>query len=161
VLEQLTHLDSVAVVSSESLTRSDITDSYSDAEARVAVLQASRTQLLQLMAKANNVADTILVEDRLTQVNGQLDVLLGQLKRMDGDMAFSTVTLYATLRWKPQLEAFSVLAVVYRAGELLATVAQRLLVAGIYAVVFSPFALLFFVAVLFSFRLILSRLSRE
>jgi hypothetical protein len=161
VLEQLTHVASVASVSSESLTRSDVTDSYSDAEARVAVLQASRTQLLQLMTKAHNVADTILVEDRLTQVNGQLDVLLGQLKRMDGDVAFSTVTLYATLRWKPQLEEFSVLGVVYRAGELLATVAQRLLVAGIYAVVFSPFALLFVVAVHFIVRLVLSRLSRN
>jgi len=161
VLEQLSHLETVTHVQSESLTRTDITDNYSDAEARVAVLQASRTQLLQLMSKAHTVQETILVEDRLTQVNSQLDVLLGQLKRMDSDVAFSTVTLYASLTWTPHVEEFSVWGVVYRAVQLVATVAQRLLVAFIYVVVFSPLALLFIVAVHVIVRLVLSRLSRN
>jgi hypothetical protein len=161
VLEQLSHVDTLVSVTGQTLTRKDITDVYSDAEARVAVLQASRTQLIELMTKAKSVAETIQVEDRLTNINSQLDVLLGQIKRMDGDVAYSTVSLHANRYWNQHSNEFSFIEVVNRAVQVLTTIAQRLLVGCIYAVVFIPFALLVAVVLYFVVRAALNRLPRN
>ncbi len=43
------------------------------------------------MQRATIVSEILQIQAQLTQTNQQLDVLLGQLKRMDGDVQYSTI----------------------------------------------------------------------
>ncbi len=96
VVKRLEENDNVFRIEHVSLTSSDVTGQHADATAQVAVLQATRKQLMELMRKASTVQDTLLVQDRLTQINSQLDVLLGQLKRLDNDVALSVIRINAS-----------------------------------------------------------------
>lgn len=89
-LEQLSKLGSV---DSKEITQSDITDSYIDTESRIKALEAEEKALLALLEKSDVLADIISVQDRLTQVRGELESFKAQLKAYDSQIDYSTVSI--------------------------------------------------------------------
>ncbi len=71
----------------------DITRQLIDLNARLVNLQAQRRVLLGLMHKATTVAASILVENQLSQVQGAIEQLSGQLRYLHDRADFSTITL--------------------------------------------------------------------
>jgi len=84
-----------AKVDSETSSGSDVTDEYTDLDARLRTLQATETQLLTLLGNAKNMTEILQVQDRLNTVRGQIETAKGRqalLTRLS-DLATISVSL--------------------------------------------------------------------
>lgn len=71
----------------------DVTLSYVATESRVAALEAEEKRLLELMDKAETMADLLEVEARLTEVRSDLESTASQLRVMANKVSYATVYL--------------------------------------------------------------------
>lgn len=83
----------IATVTSKEIGLQDVTSSYVDTESRIKALETEQESLLSLLKKAINVSEVIEIQDRLTQVRGELESYKAQLKLYDEQIAYSTVTV--------------------------------------------------------------------
>ena len=83
-------------VDSEGSTTSDVTDEYTDLGSRQRTLEATYTQLLTLLNKATTVADILTVQDRLNDVQGQIEQIKGRIQLLDSLSDEATITLHLT-----------------------------------------------------------------
>jgi hypothetical protein len=93
VLGQLRDLG--AKVDSEASNASDVTEEYSDLSARQRTLEATESQLLQLLGRAQNVGEILQVQDRLNSVRSEIERVKGRMSLLDklSDMATINVQL--------------------------------------------------------------------
>lgn len=87
-------------VEAESSTSQDVTDEYVDSNSRVRSLRATEESLLELLSQASDVEDTLLVRAELTQVQAEIEGLLGRIKLLEQTAAFSLINV--NLRLAPQ-----------------------------------------------------------
>lgn len=86
--------DNVTVVS-YSQSSEDITNDYYDIESRINTLTIEQTQLLALLDNDDNsLSDTLTIVERLSEIQGSLDVLNGTLSGYDSLVDYSTVNVY-------------------------------------------------------------------
>ena len=71
----------------------DVTLTYVSTESRVAALEAEEARLLELMEKAENMADLLVIEERLTEVRSQLESTASQLRVLANQVNYATVRL--------------------------------------------------------------------
>jgi len=89
-LEKTTDLGNV-IDKSENIE--DVTTEYTDTQARLTSLKTEFDRLLVLIGKAEKLEDIIKLEERLSQVRYQMDSLTAQLKIIDNEVDFSTVSM--------------------------------------------------------------------
>ncbi|MEE8363125.1 MAG: DUF4349 domain-containing protein, partial [Dehalococcoidia bacterium] len=80
-------------VESESSTSQDVTDEYTDLQARIRNLEATEEALLALFDRADTVEAAIQVQTELTRVQGELERLEGRLNLLAQTSAFSLVNI--------------------------------------------------------------------
>lgn len=80
------------VVSSEK-NLEDITLNYVSAESRKAALEAEEKRLLELMEKAETMADLLEIEKRLTDVRYELESTASRLRTYDNKIDYATIYL--------------------------------------------------------------------
>ncbi len=80
-------------ITSKNANVDDITETYTDIEARLETLKTQETRLLELLAKANNLDEIIILEDKLSNVRYEIERYTAQIKNFDTRIAYSTVTL--------------------------------------------------------------------
>lgn len=75
----------------------DVSAAFSDLEARIRNLAAQEGVLQDLMRQARSIADTITVQQQLSQVRGEIEQLTGQRNLLDNQTSLATVaaTLHA------------------------------------------------------------------
>lgn len=98
--QALAQIRDVAVeVESERSSANDVTEEYTDLEARQRNLEASEQQLLTLLSQAKNVQEVLLVQDRLTSTRSEIERIKGRLNLLTRltDLA----TIQAQLRAEP------------------------------------------------------------
>lgn len=83
----------LGVVESRSLHAQDVTDEYYDVESRIAALEKTHTQLLDLLGKARNVQEALEVRRSLDEIAMELEVLKGRMRKLQNMISFSTLTL--------------------------------------------------------------------
>lgn len=71
----------------------DVTNAYYDFEMRLENAEKARQRYLELLAKAENVEAALKVEKELERLNGEIDAIKGQLKRLQHLAAYSTITI--------------------------------------------------------------------
>jgi len=71
----------------------DVTSAYLDIESRMTALRTEQATLLELMDKAENMADLLEIQARLTEVNYQLEGYQAKLNNYDDLIAYSTVRI--------------------------------------------------------------------
>lgn len=71
----------------------NITRTYYDVAARRSSLRTELDRLEELMTTADTTEDVIAIMDRMAYVQGDLDALEAQLRNMDTDVAYSTLTV--------------------------------------------------------------------
>ena len=71
----------------------DVTLSYVDLQSHKEALQTEQTRLLELLKKAESVADIITIEERLSDVRYQIESMESQLRTYDNKISYSTVNL--------------------------------------------------------------------
>ncbi|GAA5067696.1 DUF4349 domain-containing protein [Nocardia callitridis] len=86
-------LGGLARVTEVSTDRDDVTMRWEDLDARIKALQASVDRLRALIANAANTADLINAEQALSSRQGELDSLTAQKRRLDDQVALSTLTI--------------------------------------------------------------------
>lgn len=82
-----------ANVVSQNISTENVTLTYVAMESRITALETEQTRLLELLAKAENMEDLLLIESRLTEVRGELEQYTSQLRVMDNRINYSTIHL--------------------------------------------------------------------
>jgi PKD repeat protein len=95
--EQTLHsLHGLAVdVRSESTSGEDVTQEYVDLDAKLRNLEASESQLLELMKKAGTVEEILKVQQTLTDTRGQIEQIKGRMQYLSQSSSLSII--YASL----------------------------------------------------------------
>ena len=84
-------LRAIGVVQAQSITGKDVTAQYIDLKARLENAIGQRTVLRNLMAQATTIQETITVQNRLSQVELEVEQIQGQLNFIDDQVAEATV----------------------------------------------------------------------
>lgn len=94
----LERIEGLGVVTSRSISRSDVTIQVVDVEARIKAIEASIVRLQSLIAQATSTADLIEAENALTDRQAELDSLRAQQAYLADQVGMST--LQVSLRWE-------------------------------------------------------------
>ena len=83
----------IGKVISRTQSTDNISRAYYDTETHIKALEIEEERLLSMMESAETIEEMIMVEERLTQVQSELNTEKGWLAEMDTDIAYSTVTI--------------------------------------------------------------------
>lgn len=78
---------------SENETVQNVTTQYVDLQSRLKNLRTEQQRLLQLLSQAQNLSDTLTIQDKLTDVEGQIEQIEGQINQLSSQTAYSMVTV--------------------------------------------------------------------
>ncbi|HUL03807.1 MAG TPA: DUF4349 domain-containing protein [Gemmatimonadales bacterium] len=84
-----------------SLTAHDVTDQYTDLEARLKSSIAVRDRLEQLLANANGITDVLTVERELARVQADIETMQARLEQLKSQVQLAELSV--TLQRKRQL----------------------------------------------------------
>ena len=93
-LRQLKLLDGEVLTS--SVDAKDVTDQFTDLQARLVAKQAEEQRYLQLFPQAKNVDETLKIDAALGNVRVQIEQLQGQINLIKNRTEFSTITMSIT-----------------------------------------------------------------
>lgn len=86
----------IANVVSKEKNLEDVTLNYVATESRVQALETEQARLLELLSQAENMADLLEIESRLTDVRYELENYTSQLKLYDNQIDYATIHLDIT-----------------------------------------------------------------
>jgi DNA-binding PucR family transcriptional regulator len=99
-----TAMDEIALlgkVTNKSSFGEDVTDQYADYAIRLENAEKARMRYLELLARAENVQAALLVEKELERLNETIELMKGQMNRIDHLSTYSTITVYLKEKKKP------------------------------------------------------------
>ena len=82
-----------AKVTSQQLAGADVTSKYVDLQARVRALQDTRTTFERLLSRATTIGDTLAIQNRINDVQTQIEELQGQIRLIDDQADYGTLTV--------------------------------------------------------------------
>ncbi|WP_051208743.1 DUF4349 domain-containing protein [Butyrivibrio sp. WCD3002] len=89
----MSSVDEKSHIKSQNRSVKDVTLTYADLEGHKKALLKEQDQLLTLMEKAESVEDIITIQDKLTDVQYQLESMESQLRTFDNQVSYSTVEM--------------------------------------------------------------------
>ena len=90
----LNKLRGIGELKNQALTTEDVTKSYFDTESRLKNARLMEQRLIEILkTKSKDVADLLEVEKELGRVREEIETMQGELKFMDSQVAFATVTI--------------------------------------------------------------------
>jgi len=100
-------------VISENVSGEDVTQEYTDLESRLRNLEATETELLELLKtvreRTGKAEDILAVHREVTNIRGQIEQIKGRMKYLEQMSAMSTITVSLTMErpvveegWVPQ-----------------------------------------------------------
>ncbi len=93
----LTSLEGIGgKIKNRSMNVRNITKTYNDQTVLIQSLETQERRLNEMMEKAETIEDMIAVEDRLTDVQTELNQARTRLSTMDTDVAYSTINITLT-----------------------------------------------------------------
>jgi hypothetical protein len=137
---------------SENISGQDITDQYIDIQARLDILNRNKNTYLSFMDKATTIDEILRVQTQIFNLQDQIDRLQGQIKYMDASASTSLISVNISTdelalpyapdnAWRPQLvfkqAVRSLLGTLHSVGNGVIWVA-------VYAVIFIPVLIVFF-----------------
>jgi hypothetical protein len=79
----------------------DVTAQYSDVQARIKALKATRSTFLSILSRATTIGDTLAVQQRITDVQTEIDQLQGRLNVLGDQSELATLTVTVDQVAKP------------------------------------------------------------
>lgn len=77
----------------QNTSTENVTLTYVGVQSRIAALETERDRLMELLAKAENMEDLLLIEARLTEVQADLEEYTSQMRVLDNKINYSTIYL--------------------------------------------------------------------
>ena len=86
----------------------DVTDSYTDLEARLVSYKAEEQKVLEFYDKAETLEELLIVEERLSEIRYEIEYLEAQIKNYDLLISYSTlnITVTETKTYTPVSQSF-------------------------------------------------------
>lgn len=99
----MAEIEKLGDVECNSRDAQDVTDSYTDLEARLRNKQSSEQRLLGHLEKSANLKDTLELEREISRIRGEVEQLQGQLNllKSKADLATVNLTMYERARYTP------------------------------------------------------------
>lgn len=94
-------LRKIGKVTGDALKSEEVTAQFVDLEARLRNLRAQEAVMLDLMAQAKSIPDTITVQEQLSGIQGQIEQLEGQRRVLDDQTTFATLSVTITEHGAP------------------------------------------------------------
>lgn len=139
-------LRKIGKVLGDNISSQDVTQEFTDLESRLRNLKAQEAVLLRLMAQAKSVQDTLVVQQHLSNVQGEIEQIQGRLKVLRSLTELSTINVHlgepGVLLFDPE-EGPSFARAWETAVEGLVRIGTVAMIAGIWL---TPFAILALVA---------------
>jgi hypothetical protein len=93
--QALEYFKSLAIkVTSENLDGTDVTDEYTNIEARLATLKKTQVKFEEILNKAIDVQDILTVQRELISLQDQIDSYIGQQKAMEKNTELTKIVIY-------------------------------------------------------------------
>lgn len=129
-------------VTSENLVGTDVTDQYTDLEARLTTLNKTKAKFEEIMTKAFSVNEIMEVQRQLIYLQDQIDRIKGQQKYLEKTAENAKLTIYLAsdewaLPYSPQGSTFRPKVIFKQAVRSLVTALRGLAKLGIWVIVFS------------------------
>ncbi len=129
----------------ERYSTEEVTAQVVDLEARIANLRSTEAAVQAIMDRAGSIEEVLTVQSELTSIRGQIEQLTAQKTNLEGQSAYSTLSVTFALRKDPILaepQGFDAANEVERASESLISVLQAVATAGIwFGIVWLPILL--------------------
>lgn len=137
--------DYAVKVVEENVYGTDITDQYTDYEEQLRILESTKETFQNILSSATEVEDILNVQDRILNIQRQIDSIKGQLKYMDATSESSLISVnlstdelslpYSPSTWRP--------SVVYRLAiralvQDLRRIGNGAIWVGVYAAIWLP-----------------------
>ncbi len=71
----------------------DVTNDYIDTQSRLTNLRGEQARLLTLLSHAQALGDIITIQDKLTDIEGQIETIEAHLKQLNGQVSYYTVVI--------------------------------------------------------------------
>jgi hypothetical protein len=140
--EALAELRSLAVrVKSESTQSRDVTQEYTDLQARLNNAEATEQQYLALLEQATDVEDILRIYDSLSRIRQEIEQIKGQMQYLERTASMSLISVYLKPEAsdKPLVSAgWSALEILKSAVRGIITFGQWLAVLAIWLIIFIP-----------------------
>ena len=145
--EFIKYLESISIkVSSFNTTGMDVTDQYTDLDARLEVLEESYTRINAIYRSAENVDEMLRVQLQLFTLRDQIDSILGQKEYIENTSKTTAFTIYLSEdeyslpyspegKWRP--EVVYKLAIRSLVSDFRG-IGNNLIWIGVYAVLWLP-----------------------
>lgn len=91
--EAINRISALGKVTQKNIVGEDVTEAYFDMGIRLDNAEKARKRYLELLAKAQNVAETLLVERELERLTETIDLLKGKMNRLDQLEAYSSISV--------------------------------------------------------------------
>jgi len=87
--------DSKALGNVLKLVRSaiDVSASYTDTQAHLETLRIEQARLQKFMADSTNITEIIQLEERLSKVESEIEIMMSRIRNMDSQVSFSSVSV--------------------------------------------------------------------
>ena len=83
-------------VEQENVDAQDVTEQYTDLDARLKNARATESQYLAIMKQALKVQDMLDIQQKLGEVRGEIEQIQGQLKYLNSQIDMSTINVSLT-----------------------------------------------------------------
>ncbi|HBR80864.1 MAG: hypothetical protein UX09_C0011G0007 [Candidatus Uhrbacteria bacterium GW2011_GWE2_45_35] len=121
-------------VNTETASGQDVTEEYTDLEARLKNSKAQEAEYLEILKKAVTVEDILNVQNYLGQTRQEIESLQGRIKYLENLTSYSTISV--SLSEEPTLKIpskeFRPWSTVKEAGQALIALGQNLIIYAIW-----------------------------
>ncbi len=83
-------------VQHENVSGQDVTEEFVDLEARLANLEATAVRVRAFLDEAETVEEALAVNQELSRLDGEIEMIKGRMKYLSQSAAFSTITVSLT-----------------------------------------------------------------
>lgn len=91
-------------VTSETSNASEVTEEYTDLQSRLRTLEATESQYLELLSRADTIEDILTVQDRLDTVVSEIEQVKGRMNLLDDLTDLATINVELNLPLAPGLQ---------------------------------------------------------
>ena len=91
---------SLGAVTFRSESSQDVTMNYVDTESHIRALETEYETLLEILEKAESLEDVIVLQNRISELNYQMDSYKSQLRKYDDLISYCTVYIHVNEVWR-------------------------------------------------------------
>lgn len=90
----INEIEALAIrVQGRSISGQDVTEEFVDTQSRIENLEATEARVRDFLAQAKDVEEALMVNQQLTQIQGELEQARGRVEFLKNNVAYSTISL--------------------------------------------------------------------